>query len=252
MAIPEFTLQTTTSKEQDGLGSPLPSSGSHTHCRQRRWSWAHQSCGSAPVGRVVMVGYPAPGPQLLAAGGPWEQDFPGVTTWGAPPTSSGSTGLMTPWPSWMTWAEPTQRPQPWSHPNCFLLTGPPDISWGPISVYLHDSVYSHCHYRAPIPLPAATQLGQAPPTLVTQSTLYPPLKAAYWGPWQGGGLKGEGSFQPRQRLKSDPNLSISHTAYPICVHASGTQLSARAGQGPRGNQRLPACRCSSSFCTCHR
>lgn len=108
MAIPKFTLQTTTSKEQDSLGSPLPSSGSHTHCRQRRWSWAHQSCGSAPVGRAVMVGYPAPGPQLLAAGGPWEQDFPGVTTWGPPPTSSGSTSLMTPWPSWMTWAEPTQ------------------------------------------------------------------------------------------------------------------------------------------------
>lgn len=26
----------------------IPSSDFHTHCRRRRWSWAHQSCGSAP------------------------------------------------------------------------------------------------------------------------------------------------------------------------------------------------------------
>lgn len=30
----------------------LPSSGFHTRCKQQRWSWARQSCGSVPVGQV--------------------------------------------------------------------------------------------------------------------------------------------------------------------------------------------------------
>ena len=39
----------------------LPSSDFHTRCRQRRWSWAHQSFGSAPAGRAaVRGGHPGP------------------------------------------------------------------------------------------------------------------------------------------------------------------------------------------------
>lgn len=39
----------------------LPSSDFHTRCRRRRWSWAHQSCASAPAGRaVVRGGHPPP------------------------------------------------------------------------------------------------------------------------------------------------------------------------------------------------
>lgn len=135
---------------------------------------------------------------------------------------------MTPWPSCMTWAEPTQQPQPWGHPTAFCLQGPltslgaPSVSTSMLSVF-------------PLPLPgthppATTQLGQAPTTLVTQSTLYPTPKAAYWGRRQGGGPKGDSNFQPHRRLKSDPNLSISHTAHPTCTHASGTQL-LEEGQG---------------------
>lgn len=84
---------------------------------------------------------------------------------------------MIPWPSWMTWAEPTQQPQPWGHPNCFLLTGPPDISWGPISVYLHDSVYSHCRYRAPILLP----VGPGPPNFSDPEHAIPTTKGCLLG-----------------------------------------------------------------------
>lgn len=95
MAIPQFTPQTPQRLE-------TPSS------REQGWgwmAWAHPptfqrfphslqttnvvigsselrvcTCGEGHGGRG-----PAPGPQSLAAGGPREQDFPGVTTWEARP-----------------------------------------------------------------------------------------------------------------------------------------------------------------------
>lgn len=58
--------------------------------------------------------------------------------------------------------------------TAFCLPGP-DIPWGPTVPTSMTQCGSHRHYRAPILLPAATQLAR-PPNLVTQSTLYPPLK----------------------------------------------------------------------------
>lgn len=47
--------ETPTSESGTGVRgcTHLPSSGSHTRCRPQTWSWARQSCGSAPVGGVV-------------------------------------------------------------------------------------------------------------------------------------------------------------------------------------------------------
>lgn len=97
-------------------------------------------------------------------------------------------------------------------------------------------MYSHCHYRAPILLPAATQLGQAPNSGDPHATLT--TEGCLMGTSARRGPKGEGSLQPCGRLKSGLNLGISHSAAHVRPCASGDPAVSKGRAGPQ--RQLPA------------